>query len=259
MNEIIQLPASFKPQANCLKDKIILITGTGDGIGKEAAKTYAKYGATVILLSKTEKKIIDVYDEIVNAGHPQPAIITLNLENATADQYLELAHTIETEFGHLDGLVHNAAMFEGLSPIAQFDNALWERITKVNLHAPFLLSQAMIPLLNKSNDASMIFTSSGVAHKGRAYWGAYGVTKAASDNLMGILADELEVNTPIRVNSIDPGRVRTRMRALAYPGEDPMTVPAPEDIMDAYLYLMSDESKNINGKIISCKNINSNT
>jgi len=253
MKETIKIPANFKPEENCLKDKVILITGTGDGIGKEAAKTFARYGATVILLSKTEKKIVDLYDEIVNAGYPQPAIITLNLENATADQYLELAHTIENEFGHLDGLLHNAAMFEGLSPIAQFDNELWDRITRVNLHAPFLLTQAMIPVLNKSESASLIFTSSGVAHQGRAYWGAYGVTKAACDNLMGILADELETNTPIRVNSIDPGRVRTRMRALAFPGENPMDNPAPEEIMDSYVYLMSDGSKEVNGKIISCK------
>lgn len=253
MTKTIQIPANFTAKENCLKDKVILITGTGDGIGATTAKTFAKYGATVILLSKTEKKIVDVYDEIVNAGHPQPAIITLNLEKATAEDYAGLAHTIETEFGRLDGLLHNAAMFEGLSPIAQFDNELWQRIIQVNLHAPFLLSQAMLPLLNKSVQASMIFTSSGVAHQGRAYWGAYGVTKAAGDNLMGILADELEIDTPIRVNSIDPGRVRTRMRALAFPGEDPMTVPAAADIMDSYIYLMSDESKELNGKIVSCK------
>ena len=253
---MIKIPTDFQAQENCLKDKIILVTGTGDGIGKVAAKTFAQYGANVILLSKTEKKIINVYDEIVNAGHPQPAIITFNLETATADQYAGLAQTIENEFGHIDGLLHNAAMFAGLSPIAQFDHDLWDRIVKVNLHAPFLLSQAMIPLLNKSKEASMVFTSSGVAHQGRAYWGAYGVTKAAGDNLMEILADELEIETPIRVNSIDPGRVRTHMRALAYPGEDPMTVPAAEEIMDNYLYLMSDASKNVNGKIISCKKVN---
>lgn len=253
MNEIIKIPSNFTPQENCLKDKVILITGTGDGIGATAAKTFAKHGATIILLSKTEKKIIAINDEIVDAGYPQPAIITLNLEEATADDYAGLAQTIENEFGHLDGLIHNAAMFEGLSPISQFDNTLWNRIIQVNLHAPFLLSQVMIPLLNKSQCSSMVFTSSGVAHQGRAYWNAYGVTKAAGDNLMGILADELENNTPIRVNSIDPGRVRTRMRALAFPGEDPMTVPAPEEIMDSYLYLMSDDSKDVNGKIISCK------
>lgn len=253
MKDLIQIPADFKPQENCLKDKIILITGTGDGIGATAAKTFARYGATIILLSKTEKKIVAINDEIVDAGYPQPAIIPLNLEEATAEDYAGLAHSIEAEFGHLDGLIHNAAMFEGLSPITQFDNTLWNRIVQVNLHAPFLLSQAMIPLLNKSKSASMVFTSSGVAHQGRAYWNAYGVTKAAGDNLMEMLADELELNTPIRVNSIDPGRVRTRMRALAFPGEDPMTVPAPEDIMDSYIYLMSDESKEVNGKIISCK------
>ena len=253
MNDLIQIPANFKPQENCLKDKVILITGTGDGIGATAAKTFAKYGATIILLSKTEKKIVAINDEIVDAGYPQPAIIPLNLEEATAEDYAGLAHSIEAEFGHLDGLIHNAAMFEGLSPITQFDNTLWNRIVQVNLHAPFLLSQAMIPLLNKSKSSSMVFTSSGVAHQGRAYWNAYGVTKAAGDNLMEMLADELELNTPIRVNSIDPGRVRTRMRALAFPGEDPMTVPAPEDIMNSYIYLMSDDSKEVNGKIISCK------
>lgn len=253
MTNMISVPENFQAQENCLKDKVILITGTGDGIGATAAKTFAKYGATIILLSKTEKKLINVYDEIVNAGHPQPAIITLNLEEASAEDYAGLAQTIENEFGHLDGLLHNAAMFEGLSPISQFDNTLWNRIVQVNLHAPFLLSQAMIPLLNKSSSSSLVFTSSGVAHKGRAYWNAYGVTKAAQDNLMEMLADELELNTPIRVNSIDPGRVRTRMRALAFPGEDPMTVPAAEDIMLPYLYLMSDASKDINGKILSCK------
>lgn len=253
MNKLIQIQNNFKANEACLKDKIILITGTGDGIGATAAKTFAKYGATIILLSKTEKKIVAINDEIVDAGYPQPAIIPMNLEEATAEDYAGLAHSIEAEFGHLDGLIHNAAMFEGLSPITQFDNKLWSRIVQVNLHAPFLLSQAMIPLLNKSKSSSMVFTSSGVAHQGRAYWNAYGVTKAAGDNLMEMLADELELNTPIRVNSIDPGRVRTRMRALAFPGEDPMTVPAPEDIMDTYIYLMSDESKELNGKIISCQ------
>lgn len=253
MNEIISIPTDYQPQQNCLKNKIILITGAGDGIGAAAAKAYAKFGATIILLGKTVSKLEKVYDEIINNGFAQPAIIPLDLEKATTEQYSELAHTIENEFNHLDGLLHNAAIFTGLMSITDFDIKSWEQITKINLHAPFLLSQAMIPLLNKSEDSSMVFTSTNVANKGRAYWGAYGVTKAAADNLMGILADELEVNTPIRVNSINPGRVRTRIRALAYPGEDPMDNPAAEDIMDAYIYLMSTESKDVNGKIISCR------
>lgn len=253
MNELTQIPDNYKAQKNCLKDKIILVTGAGDGIGAVAAKTFAEYGATVILLGKTIPKLEKVYDEIVNANFPQPAIIPLDLAAATTDQYAELAQKIEQEFDHLDGLLHNAAMFGGLIPITQFDLPQWEQITKINLQAPFLLSQTLIPLLNKSKESSMVFTSSSVAHHGQAYWGAYGVTKAAQDNLMGILADELEINSPIRVNSIDPGRVRTRMRALAFPGEDPNTVPKPEDVMNAYLYLMSSDSKDINGQIIIAK------
>lgn len=250
---MIKIPENFQAEQSCIKDKIILITGAGDGIGAVAAKTYAEYGATVILLGKTIPKLEIVYDAIINAGHTQPAIIPLDLEKATAEQYAGLAQTIEDEFGRLDGLLHNAAMFGGLIPISQFDPALWEQIMKINLHAPFLLSKAMLPLLNNSSASSMIFTSSGVAHKGRAYWGAYAVSKAAQDNLMEVLADELEVNTSIRVNSIDPGRVRTRMRALAYPGEDPMSVSAPEELMNTYLYLMSDASKDVNGEIIRCQ------
>lgn len=250
MNELINIPEHYQPQQTCLVNKTILVTGAGDGIGAVAAKTFANHGATVILLGKTIPKLEKVYDDIVNSGAPQPAIYPLDLEGAKDADYLTLAETIEKEFGCLDGLLHNAAMFGGLIPIEQFDVSLWAQIVQINLHAPFLLSKALIPVMKKSKSASMVFTSSGVAHEGRAYWGAYGVTKAAGDNLMGILADELEVNTSIRVNSIDPGRVRTRMRALAFPGEDPNTLPSPEEIMSAYLYLMADDSKSLNGEIV---------
>lgn len=253
MNNIINIPANFNAQKNCLKDKIILITGASDGIGAVAAKTYAEYGATVILHGKTIPKLEKVYDEIVEAGFAQPAIIPLDFKTAKKEQFEDMAHKIEKEFDHLDGVLHNAGMLGTLMPITQFENDLWNEIMQVNLTAPFLLSQSMVPLLNKSKDTSMIFTSSSVARRGVAYWGAYGVSKAAADNLMGIFADELEINTSIRVNSIDPGRVRTRMRALAYPGEDPNTIPKPEDVMPAYLYLMCDESSDVNGDIVICQ------
>ena len=252
MNDIISIPDNFSAAEDCLKDRIIMVTGSSDGIGAAAAKTFARHGATVILHGKTIPKLEQVYDEIKAAGGAEPAIIPLDLETLNADQANEVALKIEDEFGHLDGLLHNAALFAGLSPISQFDTEIWDKTIRVNLHAPFLLSRALIPVMNKSKTASLIFTSSGVARKGRAYWGAYGVSKAAGDNLMGILADELEANTPIRVNSIDPGRVRTRMRALAYPGEAPEVNPTPEEIMAPYLYLMSDASKDVNGKIITC-------
>lgn len=240
---------NYQATDDLLKDRIILITGAGDGIGAAAAKTFAQHGATVILSGRTTAKLEKVYDEIVNAGLPQPAIIPIDFEGATYDDYLMVANSIEKEFGRLDGLLHNAALLGALTPIQQYDLKLWAQVLQTNLTAPFLLSRACISLLNKSDDARIIFTSSGVAHKGRAYWGAYGVSKAGQDNLMEILADELENNTSIRVNSIDPGRVRTRMRALAYPGEDPDTIPTPDEIMTTYLYLMGPDSINVTGQI----------
>ena len=240
---------NYQATPNSLKDRIILVTGAGDGVGETAAKTFAQHGATVVLLGKTIPKLERTYDAIIDAGHPQPAIIPLDLEGATYDDYQEVADTIEKEFGHLDGLLHNAGTLGALTPIQQYDLKMWAQVMQVNLTAPFLLTRALISVLKKSDDARIVFTSSGVAHKGRAYWGAYGVSKAGQDNLMGILADELENNTSIRVNSIDPGRVRTRMRALAFPGEDPNTVPPPEEIMPTYLYLIGPDSKDVNGQI----------
>lgn len=245
----LQSIENYNAAIDSLKDRIILVTGAGDGIGKTAALTFAKHGATVILLGKTIAKLERTYDAIVEAGYPQPAIIPMDLETATYDHYQEVADTIEQEFGRLDGLLHNAGYLGALTPIQQYDLKMWAQVMHINLTAPFLLTRALIPLLKKSDDARILFTSSGVAHAGRAYWGAYGVSKAGQDNLMGILADELESNTAIQVNSIDPGRVRTRMRALAFPGEDPNTVPSPEDIMPTYLYLMGPDSKDVNGQV----------
>ena len=152
------------------------------------------------------------------------------------------SHHMHNEHKTVDGVIQK--LKNGMS-IALISDAGTPAISDPG----FLLTRACISLLNKSDDARIIFTSSSVGHQGRAYWGAYGISKAGQDNLMQILADELENNTSIRVNSIDPGRVRTRMRALAYPGEDPNTVPVPEEIMPTYLYLMGPDSKNITGKI----------
>lgn len=250
---MISIPADFIASNNALKDRIILISGAGDGIGASLAKSCAQHGATVILLGRTLQKLEIIYDHIVNAGGPEPLIMPVDLKGANVEHYQQIANSIEQQFGRLDGLVHNAAYLGALTPIEQYDPKLWAEVIQINLHAPFLMSQALLPVMKNSDDASIIFTSSGVAHKGRAYWGAYGVSKAASDNLMEMLADEVENNTSIRVNSIDPGRVRTRMRANAYPGEDPNTLPAPEQIMAGYLYLLCDKSKGTTGKIFSAQ------
>jgi NAD(P)-dependent dehydrogenase (short-subunit alcohol dehydrogenase family) len=243
------IPADYQPAADLLRDRTILVTGAGDGIGAVAARTFAAHGATVVLLGKTVPKLEAVYDAIETAGHPQPAIYPLDLEGASYEHYEQLAATLDKEFGRLDGLLHNAAILGARMMIEQYDLKLWARVMHVNLTAPFLLSRACLPVMRRSADASMLFTSTGVAHHGKAYWGAYGVSKAGADNLMQIIADEMETNTHIRANSIDPGVVATRMRRLAFPAEDASTLPTPESVMPAYLYLMGPDSKGCTGEI----------
>jgi len=240
----------YQAPADLLKDKIILVTGAGDGIGKAAAKAYAAHGATVILLGRTIPKLEKVYDEIVNAGDPEPAIYPMNLEGATPKDYQDLADTLQKEFGQLHGLLHNAAWLGVTTPLAMYDIELWFKVMQVNLNAPFILTQACIPLMKEADDASIIFT---VDDKTSAYWGAYGISKTAVTGLMQILADELNTDHPIKVNAINPGAVRTAMRMKAYPGEDPNTLRQADDIMDAYLYLMGKDSNGEFGKIINAQ------
>ncbi len=243
----------YQAPAKLLENRTVLVTGAGDGIGRAAAVSYARLGATVILAGRTTKKLETVYDEIETAGGPQPAIYPINLEGATPHDYEALAATIETEFGKLDGLLNNAGILGLRTPIEQYDPATWEQVIQVNLNAQFYLTQAMIPLLRLSDDASIIFTGSSVGHKGRAYWGAYSVSKFATEGLMQVLADELGSTSNIRVNSINPGGTRTNMRATAYPGENPSTLPPPEQIMPLYLYLMGPDSKEINGQALNAQ------
>lgn len=244
---------AYNAPENLLQDRIILVTGAGAGIGRAAARAYAAQGATVILVGRTLEKLEQVYDEIEAAGHPQPAIVPLNLESATEHEYLELANTLEQEFGHLDGLLHNASLLGLRTPIESYDPAVWNQVMQVNVNAGFMLTQALIPLLNQSNDASIVFTTSSVGRRGRAFWGAYSVSKFATEGLAQVLADELENTTSIRVNCINPGATRTQMRSSAYPAENPETNPTPEDIMPLYLYLMGADSKDVNGQSLDAQ------
>ncbi len=243
----------YNAPQDLLKDRVILITGAGDGIGRAAAKTMASHGATVIIAGRTTKKLEELYDEIEKSGAPQPAIIPINLEGALPHDYEELAATIETEFGRLDGLLHNAGQLGVLTPIESYDPSIWNQVMQVNINAPFMLTQAMIPLLRLSEDASILFTSSSVGRKGRAYWGAYSVSKFATEGLMQTLADELESTSKIRVNCVNPGATRTNMRATAFPGENPYTLAGPDEIMPVYLYLLGPDSKEINGQSLNAQ------
>jgi len=244
----------YQAPADLLKGRIIMVTGAGSGIGRTAARAYAAHGATVILVGRTVSKLESVYDEIESAGHPKPAIVPLNLEGAAVKEYEELAMTIEDNFDRLDGLLHNAAILGNRSPVELYDPEIWSKVMHVNATAPFLLSRAMIPLLRKSEDASVIFTSSGVGRKAKAYWGAYAVSKFAVEGLSQLLSEELDDDRHnIRVNSLNPGATRTNMRARAYPAENPQQNPMPEDLMPVYLYLMGPDSSAVNGQRIDAQ------
>lgn len=237
----------YSARPDLLKDRVILVTGAGRGIGEAAAKAYAAHGATVLLLGKNEDNLNEVYDQIEAAGHPQPVVIPYNLETALPHQYDELAATIEAEFGRLDGLLHNAAILGPRTPLEQLSGDNFMRVMQVNVNAMFMLTSTLLPLLKLSEDASVIFTSSSVGRQGRAYWGAYATSKFATEGLMQVLADEVD-GTQVRANSVNPGATRTGMRAQAYPGENPTNNPLPEAIMPVYLYLMGPDSKGVNSQ-----------
>ncbi len=244
----IQHAADFQPPEQCLAGKIIAVTGAGDGIGKAAAITFARHGATVILLGRTTAKLEQVYDEIESIeGAPQAAIYPINFEGAAEKDYEDMCTTFEQEFGRLDGLLHNAGALGQRTPLQSYRSDVWMTVMQVNVNAPFMMTKALLPLLEQSQSGSILFTSSSVGRQGRAFWGAYSVSKGATENLMQVFADELTDTTNIRVNSINPGATRTAMRALAYPAENPTSVKAPEEIMATYLFLLSEASIGISG------------
>ncbi|MBU0565892.1 MAG: YciK family oxidoreductase [Gammaproteobacteria bacterium] len=243
----------YSARPDLLAGRTILVTGAGRGIGEAAAKAYAAHGATVLLLGKNEDSLNRVYDDIEAAGHPRPAVIPFNLETALPHQYDELAAMIEREFGHLDGLLHNAAIVGPRTPLEQLSGDNFMRVMQVNVNAMFMLTSTLLPLLKLAKDASVIFTSSSVGRKGRAYWGAYAVSKFATEGLMQVLADELDDTAAVRANSVNPGATRTDMRAKAYPGENPLVNPLPEEIMPVYLYLMGPDSIGVNGQALDAQ------
>ena len=237
----------YQPHSDLLQGRFILVTGAGAGIGRAAANCYARHGATVVLLGRTVKHLEECYDEIVAAGGPEPAIYPMNLQGATLRDHQDLTATLEREFGQLHGVLHNAALLGRRTPLGQYPLDEWQKLLQVNLTAAFMMTQALLPLLMQADDASVIFTSSGVGRRGRAYWGAYAVTKFAVEGMAQVWAEELGAVSQVRINSINPGATRTRMRADAYPGEDPARNPAPDEIMPLYLYLMGPQSRHLNG------------
>ena len=243
----------YQPPTDLLKDRVILVTGAGDGIGKAAALSYARHGATVVLHGRTLSKLEAVYDQIEQAGGAQPAILPLQLSSASELEYSQLLTTLNNQVGRLDGILHNAGVLGHIRPLAQYDIETWDEVMHVNLRAPFLLTQALLPLLQQSSDASVIFTSSGVGRNARAGWGAYSISKFGTEALSKIFAEEFKAEGRIRFNCINPGATRTAMRAQAVPNEDPQVLPTPEQILPAYLYLMGPDSHGITGESLDAR------
>lgn len=244
----VERMTSYETKPELLKGRTILVTGASAGIGRALAIGAASLGATVILHGRRVKALEAVYDEIVAAGNAEPAIFPLDLERASGEDYDRLSGAIEQQWGRLDGLVHNAGILGSRTPIAHHDVAEWQRVLHVNLTAPFILCRCLLPLLLASPDSSVVFTSSGVGRKGKAYWGAYAVSKFGVEGLGQTLADELENKPQVRVNIVNPGATRTAMRAAAYPAEDPEKLKTPEEIIGVYLYLLGPESRGVTGR-----------
>jgi NAD(P)-dependent dehydrogenase (short-subunit alcohol dehydrogenase family) len=247
------IPEHFIADPDLLKGRTILITGAGSGLGRALAIQCARAGACVILSGRNGAKLDRAYDEIETLGAPKPAIAVLDLASATAVDYDALARVIGEEFGKLDGLVHAAGLLGDRTPLEQYDVPTWCKVLHVNLTAPFILTQILLPHLRKSEDASIIFVSSGVVKKSRPFWGAYAVSKSGLESVRSMLAEELEGEANIRVNSVNPGRMRTAMRAAAYPAEDPNTVPTAESVCGPFLYLLSARGRGIGGQYIEAQ------
>mgnify|MGYP001824375018 FL=1 len=241
-------PRTYEYAGDVLRDRIILITGATDGIGKALALHAATLGAQVILHGRNVDKLESVYDmlEAID-GAPRPSIAVLDLASANSESYVSLANSVAQEFGRLDGLVLNASILGERYSIEQYDAVLWQRVMHVNLTSAFALTQVLLPMLNNSDDPSVIYTSSGVGRTGKAFWGAYAVSKFATEGLSQVLADEHRQGK-LRANCINPGATRTGMRLSAYPAEDRDKLKRPEDVLAAYIYLLGPDSRGITGQ-----------
>lgn len=243
----VAIPERYRPDAGTLHGKTILVTGASDGIGRAAAASYARYGATVVLMGRSREKLEQVYDAIEAAGGPEPVAVPFDLAQEAEEPFFDLAAAIGGQLPHLDGLLLNAGILGERRSLEQTTWKAWREVMRINVDSQFLCIKALMPLLREAPRASLVFTSSGVGRAGRAYWGAYSVSKFATEAMMQILADETENTSAVRVNAINPGATNTAMRRAAYPAEPPDSNPAPDALMRSYLYLMDDASIGVTG------------
>ena len=244
------VPDDFIATPDLLDGQVILVTGATGGFGKAVSMALARHGATVILLARNLRLVEALYDEIEQAGGPTPAIYPMNLEGATEHDYAELANNLESQLGRLDGMIHCAAILGAPTVFAQSDVATWYQVHQVNLHAPYLLTRACLPLLSRAPRASLLFM---IDDKTGAYWDAYQVSKQGLTAMAGLMAREYE-GSNLHVNCFNPGKTRTSLQIRAYPAADNNDqLPMPEDHVDTFLYLMS-AAANENGQTFSPRN-----
>jgi NAD(P)-dependent dehydrogenase (short-subunit alcohol dehydrogenase family) len=237
-----------------LKGRNILVTGAGSGLGQAAAIAYARHGANVILLGRTEQKLEKTYDTIVSNGDAEPTLMVLDLQRAGEADYNQLQEILAQEFGCLHGLLHSAGVSAAALPLQYQSLGTWTQLLQVNLSAAFAMTKTCLPLLLQADKASVIFTSAREGREARAFHGAYAVAKHGVETLVDILADELRNTSRVRVNSLNPGPCATDLRRVVFPSEDPSTLPTPASLMPLYLYLMGDDSLQENGKRFDAQN-----
>ena len=237
-------------EKNFLAEKNILITGASKGIGREVAMSLSKYGANVVLLARDENNLDALYDEIVNTHKTSPMIIKCDLNDLDENKAQEIANVLSENISCLDGLIHNAAILGKMASMIDYDLITWNKVIQTNLTSSYLLTKFLSPMMEQSTNPRIIFTSSGVVKKGRAFWGAYAVSKTAIKSMSEILQDELEPISNIKVFNFDPGATRTSMRAFAYPAEDPESLKNASSLIDYYLWMLSDFSNHTNNRYI---------
>ena len=245
--------STYNAPKNLLQDKVILVSGGGSGIGREAGLTFASFGAEVILLGRDSANLEDSYNLYEKNNLKNPVLQPIDLETAQEEDFKKISEEVFKEFGKLDGLLNNASILGTKTSIQNYDFKEWRRVSKINFESSLLLTRSLLPVLQIPDNSSILFTSSGVGKKGKAYWGAYAISKFTTEGLVQILSEELEKTSGIRVNAINPGAIRTKMRAQAYPAEDPKTLKSPKEIMNAYLFLMGKDSLEIKGKSIEAQ------
>ncbi|WP_049621740.1 SDR family NAD(P)-dependent oxidoreductase [Frateuria defendens] len=235
---LVRLPPGWSPAAGLLAGRVVLVTGAYGGLGRAVALAAARAGATVVLAGRRTRQLEQLYDAMRAEGLPEPVIHPLDLEQATPTDYAALADGLQRELGRLDGIVHAAACFTGLTPLAMHKPDDWLRTLHVNVSAPFALTQACLPLLQQGEGGAVVFVLDDPALLARAHWGAYGVSKAALERLAETLHQETE-RGPVRVHALLPAPMRTALRREAYFGEDTLLQPLPDEAAAAALYLLS--------------------